>query len=94
MAVSEAGGLGLIGAWPAKGPDWLREQLRSVQERTQQPFGVGFISSAPHLDELVQAPFLYSILDSGFYAVKMGIGDIDKQGFEEIASTDIGVEKF
>ena len=53
-AVSEAGGLGLIGAWPAKGPEWLREQIRLVRERTQQPFGVGFISSAPHLGELVQ----------------------------------------
>jgi len=53
-AVSEAGGLGLIGAWPAKGPDWLREQIRLVRERTQRPFGVGFISSAPHLGELVQ----------------------------------------
>jgi nitronate monooxygenase len=54
VAVSEAGGLGLIGAWPAKGPDWLRKQIRLVRERTQRPFGVGFISSAPHLGELVQ----------------------------------------
>ena len=53
-AVSEAGGLGMIGAWPAKGPDWLREQIRAVREKTERAFGVGFISSAPHLDKLVQ----------------------------------------
>lgn len=53
-AVSMAGGLGMIGAWPAKGPSWLREQIRSVREKTEHPFGVGFVSSAPHLDELVQ----------------------------------------
>lgn len=53
-AVSEAGGLGLIGTWPPDGPEWLREQIRLVRERTQRPFGVGFVSSAPHLDEVVQ----------------------------------------
>lgn len=53
-AVSEAGGLGMIGAWPAKGPDWLREQIRFARERTRRPFGVGFISSAPNVAELVQ----------------------------------------
>ena len=44
VAVSEAGGLGFIGSWPAKGPDWLRKQIRLARERTQRPFGVGFIS--------------------------------------------------
>jgi nitronate monooxygenase len=53
-AVSEAGGLGLIGTWPPNGPEWLREQIRLVRERTQRPFGVGFVSSAPHLDEVVK----------------------------------------
>ncbi len=52
-AVSEAGGLGLIGAG-AGSPDWLRDQIRAVRERTNRPFGVGFISSFPGLDELVQ----------------------------------------
>jgi nitronate monooxygenase len=53
-AVSEAGGLGLIGVWTPDGPDWLREQIRSVRARTKNSFGVGFISSTPHVDELVQ----------------------------------------
>ena len=52
-AVSEAGGLGMIGAW-VNSPDWLREQIRAVRDRTNRPFGVGFISSFPGLSELVQ----------------------------------------
>jgi len=52
-AVSEAGGFGLIGAG-SNSPDWLRDQIRAVRERTSRPFGVGFISSFPGLKELVQ----------------------------------------
>jgi nitronate monooxygenase len=50
-AVSEAGGLGIIGG---SGGDaaWLRGQIRTVRERTDKPFGVGFISSRPGLAEL------------------------------------------
>jgi len=53
-AVSEAGGFGLIGAMTTGGPDWLRAQVRKVRELTSKPFGVGFISSFPGLDEFVQ----------------------------------------
>jgi len=53
-AVSEAGGFGLIGGTTLHGPDWLRAQILAVRERTSRPFGVGFISSFPGLDELVQ----------------------------------------
>jgi len=35
-------------------PGWLRAQIRAVRERTDRPFGVGFISSAPEVDHLVQ----------------------------------------
>ena len=52
-AVSAAGGFGLIGG-STSGPEWLREQIRLVRERTARPFGVGFISSAPGLEALVQ----------------------------------------
>jgi nitronate monooxygenase len=53
-AVSAAGGFGLIGVTSPGGPDWLREQIRAVRERTDRPFGVGFISSFPGLEQLVQ----------------------------------------
>ena len=53
-AVSEAGGLGMIGVWPPEGEDWLRKQIQSVRERTNNPFGVGFISSYPGIEAMVQ----------------------------------------
>jgi len=52
-AVSAAGGFGLIGGSTA-GPAWLRAQIRAVRERTDRPFGVGFISSAPGLEDVLQ----------------------------------------
>jgi nitronate monooxygenase len=53
-AVSEAGGFGLIGGTTTGGPDWLRTQIHEARALTNRPFGVGFISSFPGLDELVQ----------------------------------------
>ena len=53
-AISEAGGFGLIGAMTTGGTDWLREQIHRVREKTKNPFGVGFISSFPGLEALVQ----------------------------------------
>ncbi|MCU1458213.1 MAG: 2-nitropropane dioxygenase [Actinomycetia bacterium] len=43
-AVSEAGGLGMIGGTTAGGADWLRDQIGVVQAATSKPFGVGFVS--------------------------------------------------
>lgn len=53
-AVSEAGGFGMIGGTSGGGPGWLRAQIRAARERTARPFGVGFISSFPEIDDLVQ----------------------------------------
>ena len=53
-AVSAAGGLGMIGVWTPDGPDWLRDQIRTVRERTSNTFGVGFISSTPNVAAMVQ----------------------------------------
>ena len=51
-AVSNAGGLGLIGAM-AYESDALREQIRMVRERTDRPFGVGFVTHwLPEMPEL------------------------------------------
>jgi nitronate monooxygenase len=55
-AVSIAGGLGLIGAMSVGSPEGLREQIRLVRERTDRPFGVGFISHW-----LPQLPDLYRV---------------------------------
>jgi nitronate monooxygenase len=53
-AVSAAGGFGMIGGTSPGGPEWLRAQIRAVRERTTRAFGVGYISSFPNIDDLVQ----------------------------------------
>ncbi|KPV53580.1 2-nitropropane dioxygenase [Kouleothrix aurantiaca] len=53
-AVSNAGGFGMIGGTSPGGPDWLRSQIRAARAQTNRPFGVGFISSFPNIDDLVQ----------------------------------------
>ena len=53
-AVSNAGGFGMIGGTSRGGPDWLRAQIRAARAQTDRPFGVGFISSFPGVDDLVQ----------------------------------------
>jgi nitronate monooxygenase len=46
-AVSEAGGLGLIGGTTMEDAPWLISQIRRARELTDRPFGVGFISHLP-----------------------------------------------
>ena len=53
-AVSSAGRFGMLGGTSAGGPDWLRAQIRAVRAKTDRPFGVGFISSFPGVEDLVQ----------------------------------------
>ena len=43
-AVSLAGGLGSFGGTDQRGPDWVREQIRIIREKTDKPFAVGFIT--------------------------------------------------
>lgn len=52
-AVSEAGGLGMIGGTSPGGPDWLRAQIRAVRERTSRPFGVGFLTAFAGVQHLI-----------------------------------------
>lgn len=42
-AVSNAGGLGMVGAGYAD-PDWLKQELTIVSQKTSQPWGIGFIT--------------------------------------------------
>lgn len=51
-AVSEAGGLGIIGSGAAP-PDWLREQLRVARRLTQKPFGVNVMLHSPFVEEIM-----------------------------------------
>jgi enoyl-[acyl-carrier protein] reductase II len=53
VAVSEAGGLGLIGAGSMK-PDLLREQIRKAHDKTSNSFGVNIPLSREDADELIR----------------------------------------
>ena len=52
-AVSNAGGLGLIGAGSMH-PDTLREHIRKCKAATDKPFGVNVPLMYPQIDELMQ----------------------------------------
>ena len=54
-AVSKAGAFGMIGAALNPDPSWLKEQIQAVREKTDKPFGVGFISSATGMEKNVEA---------------------------------------
>lgn len=71
-AVSEAGGLGLIGAASAP-PEWVREQIRKVKELTDQPFGVNIMLMSPYADEVAGV-----IVEEGVKVVTTGAGSPEK----------------
>ena len=50
-AVSEAGGLGIIGAGGAPA-SWVREQIRQVKEKTDKLFGVNLMLMNPEADAI------------------------------------------
>ena len=51
-AVSNAGGLGILGA-AFMSPQELQENIRLVRQLTDKPFGVNFMPENPQLDELL-----------------------------------------
>ena len=51
--VSNAGGLGLIGAASAPA-DWVREQVREAKKLTDKPFGVNIMLMSPYADEVAK----------------------------------------
>jgi enoyl-[acyl-carrier protein] reductase II len=71
-AVSNAGGLGIIGAGQMP-TDLLREQIRAAKRATDRPFGVNLMLLTPHIDELVQM-----VLDEGVTVVTTGAGNPGK----------------
>ena len=56
-AVSKAGAFGMIGSGLNPDPSWIKEQIQAVREKTDLPFGVGFISSAPGIEKVIEAAF-------------------------------------
>ncbi len=71
-AVSEAGGLGIIGAGGAPA-SWVREQILEAQKLTQKPFGVNVMLMNPEADAIAQV-----IAELGVKVVTTGAGNPEK----------------
>ncbi len=67
-AVSNAGGLGIIGTASYE-PDWVRQQIRLTRQRTSQPFGVNIVMG-PSTDQIVEV-----VLDEKVAVVTTGAGN-------------------
>ena len=68
-AVSEAGGLGIIGAASAPA-EVVREQIRKVRERTDRPFGVNVMLMNPNAPEVASV-----VAEEGVKVVTTGAGN-------------------
>ncbi len=71
-AVSEAGGLGLIGAANAPA-EVVRQEIRKVRERTEKPFGVNIMLLSPYAEEVAQV-----VLEEKVPVVTTGAGNPEK----------------
>ncbi|NTW05445.1 MAG: enoyl-[acyl-carrier-protein] reductase FabK [Peptococcaceae bacterium] len=71
-AVSEAGGLGIIGSGQAPG-QWVREQVRMAKRLTNKPFGVNVMLLSPYVDEVMEI-----ILEEKVAVVTTGAGNPGK----------------
>lgn len=71
-AVSNAGGLGIIGAGHMP-TELLREQIRNAKSATDRPFGVNLMLLTPHIDEMVDM-----VIEEGVHAVTTGAGNPGK----------------
>ena len=67
-AVSEAGGLGLIGGANAPG-EVVREEIRKARELTKKPFGVNVMLMSPHADDVAKV-----VVEEGIKVVTTGAG--------------------
>lgn len=71
-AVSEAGGLGIIGAGGAPA-SFVREQIQKVKEMTEKPFGVNIMLMNPEADQIAQV-----VVEEGVKVVTTGAGNPGK----------------
>ncbi len=71
-AVSEAGGLGLIGAASAPA-EWVRGQIREVRKLTDKPFGVNIMLMSPYADDVAKV-----IVEEKVKVVTTGAGSPEK----------------
>ena len=70
--VSNAGGLGIIGAANAPA-EWVREQIRAAKKLTDKPFGVNVMLMSPYAEEVARV-----IAEEGVKVVATGAGNPEK----------------
>ncbi len=68
-AVSNAGGLGIIGGG-APEPEWVREQIRLTKQKTDKPFGANIVLIAAKAEEIIEV-----ILEEKVAVVTTGAGN-------------------
>ena len=71
-AVSEAGGLGLIGASAAPA-EWVRNEIREAKKLTDKPFGVNIMLMSPNAEDLAQL-----VIDEKVPMITTGAGNPGK----------------
>ncbi len=71
-AVSEAGGLGIIGAGNAPG-EVVRDEIRKLKELTDKPFGVNIMLMSPFAEDIVGI-----VCDEGVPVITTGAGSPGK----------------
>nr|WP_230852567.1 DUF561 domain-containing protein [Acholeplasma laidlawii] len=68
-AVSNAGGLGLIGAG-GNDAAWVKEEIHKIRQLTKNPFGVNIMLMSPHAKDIAQL-----LIDEGVKVVTTGAGN-------------------
>ncbi len=71
-AVSEAGGLGLLGGANAPG-EVIREEIRKTRKLTDKPFGVNVMLMSPHAQDVARV-----VVEEGVSVVTTGAGNPEK----------------
>jgi len=68
-AVSNAGGLGIIGSGNSE-PEWVRQQIHLTRQRTNKPFGVNILLISPFAKQVIEL-----VLEEKVAVVTTGAGN-------------------
>jgi len=68
-AVSNAGGLGLIGAG-GNDANWVRQEIRRCKTLTDKPFGVNIMLMSPHAEKIAEV-----LIEESVFVVTTGAGN-------------------
>ena len=87
-AVSAAGGFGMLGMGnTVPDPEWLALEIKRVREITNKPFGVGFITSVPGIEKLVEVAIeaKVDLIGHSFSDPSPFMSDAKKAGIKVVA---------